>query len=163
MQQLEEPTARATGATQPTTPPSAAGARSTTRVLLVHSDASYRRTLSAYLAGQGFDLVVCESGREALRDACAMQPDAVLMDLEGDEFDEFELLSCFATLPRRIPAVVCSVYAGTPGPEQAVLHELGVHYVLPRPCRLELIVRALREIAAERATHSGVEPVEGVP
>jgi CheY-like chemotaxis protein len=164
MQQLEEPVATRTQSSRPPAPLPV----SAIRVLVVHRDASYRRTLAAYLEGQGYEVVAASGGREALRDACEQRPNAVLMDLEGDEFDEFELLACLARLPRRVPAIVCTAYGNSSGPELTVLHELGVQHILPRPCRFELIVRALHElgttsVAANTNASAGASQPEATP
>jgi CheY-like chemotaxis protein len=153
MQQVDKPL----GSTQSPSSPPPAAVKSSRRVLIVHGDVSYRRKLATHLEAKGLTPIVRFSGREALRDAAELQLDAVLMDLEGDEFDEFELLSRFANFPRRIPAVVCSAYAEAPGPELDELRDLGARRVLPRPCRFELVVRALCELdeppsAADAAT-----------
>jgi CheY-like chemotaxis protein len=142
MQQLEKPLS---SKQSPSSPPPAA-ARSSRRVLIVHGDVSYRRTLATYLEAKGLTPIVRVTGRDALRDAADLQLDAVLMDLEGDELDEFELLTRFANFPKRIPAVVCSSYAEAPGPELDELRDLGARRVLPRPCRFDLVVRALCEL-----------------
>jgi two-component system, response regulator len=137
---------------QPPSRPPAPVRSTSAKVLVVHRDASYRRTLAAYLTTQGFEPIVCESGREALREASEIALEAIMMDLDGDDYDEFELLACLASAPRRVPVIVCTPYESSHGPEQAVLRELGVRQVLPRPCRFELIVRALRELTANPAT-----------
>jgi DNA-binding NarL/FixJ family response regulator len=147
MPQLDE---SVTSTHSPSAPPPAlqAGGR---RVLIVHGDPSYRRTLAACLEARGLVPIVRASGREALLDAADLQADVLLMDLEGDEFEEVELLTCFAALKRRFPAVVCSAYAESNGPELNVMRDLGVRRVLPRPCRFDLVVRALCELDDEQA------------
>jgi DNA-binding response OmpR family regulator len=154
MQQLDDVVVTRNHA--PSRPPAPAQAASR-KVLVVHRDASYRRTLAAYLTTQGFEPIARESGREALRDAGEIAPDAIMMDLDGDEYDEFELLACLASLPRRVPVIVCTPYESSHGPEQTVLRELGVRQVLPRPCRFELIVRALRELHPDPANMEAIK------
>lgn len=149
MQQLDDRVV--TRSQAPSHPPTSSQA-STGKVLIVHRDASYRRTLAAYLSTQGFEAIPREFGREALRDVAEIEPDVVLMDLDGDDYDEFELLACLASSPRRVHVIVCTPYDSSHGPEHAVLSELGVRHVLPRPCRFELIVRALAELTSIAAT-----------
>jgi DNA-binding response OmpR family regulator len=61
------------------------------RVLLVDDDAAVRAAVSSALAGEGYDVDWFQDAEEALRQALAMPPAVVLLDVGMPRLDGWEL------------------------------------------------------------------------
>lgn len=66
--------------------------RRAARILVVDDDPGIRRTLSAELAAEGFDVVEAADGQEALAVFSQKEPDLVLTDLAMPVADGFEVI-----------------------------------------------------------------------
>jgi two-component system KDP operon response regulator KdpE len=81
------------------------------RILVVEDDLPIRRAIVAQLAGEGYDLVEAEHGKEALELIATAKPDLILSDLAMPVMDGFS----FITAARKVvttPIIVLSVRGG---------------------------------------------------
>jgi CheY-like chemotaxis protein len=79
------------------------------RVLVVEDEPELARIIEAFLAAAGgFDVVVANSGAEALARCREASPDLVVVDLELPDTDGARLLAQLRELVRDLPAVACS-------------------------------------------------------
>ena len=60
-------------------------------ILIVDDEPSARETLEGILFDRGYELVLAENGREALKKAKEVKPDLILMDVMMPEMDGFEV------------------------------------------------------------------------
>lgn len=63
-----------------------------THVLIIEPDTFVRVRLQQELRDLGYRVTVTDCGREGLRSVRQRQPDLVLLDLDIDDMDAFELL-----------------------------------------------------------------------
>jgi hypothetical protein len=80
-------------------------------VLVCDDDPSVRMVLKTLLEQHGFRVLAAASGREAIQQALAWQPDALLLDLLMPEMDGWETLAALRERPstREIPMIILSV------------------------------------------------------
>ena len=127
-----------------------------TRVLLVDDSATSRAHLSSILAdAPGFEIVgEASSGEEGLRQATALQPDVVVLDLQMPRMDGFTFLRLL--LPRRpTPVVVVSSQARRTDVFRAL--ELGALDFVAKPDGTAASLEAFRdEILAKCAAVRGL-------
>jgi CheY-like chemotaxis protein len=97
-------------ASEPDRPPAGPAAEAgKRRVLVVEDEPELARIIEAFLAAAGgFDVVVANSGAEALARCREASPDLVVVDLELPDTDGARLLAQLRELVRDLPAVACS-------------------------------------------------------
>jgi CheY-like chemotaxis protein len=116
-------------------------------VLLVDDDPSIRGSLSEYLAGEGFDVLVASHGVEALEVARrSPRPDVIVLDLLMPIMDGWDFRSAQLAIPdlAPIPVVVLSACGFSPG---TVLGQLQVEDYLTKPFSPDGLVAAIRKSA----------------
>lgn len=72
------------------------------RILLIEDDADLREVLRALLEAEGYRVILAETGRRALIEACSHKPDAVLVDLglpDRDGQDVIRRIREFSPVP----------------------------------------------------------------
>lgn len=74
------------------------------KALVIGDDPGQRRSLQALLASVEIGLVQADSGRAGLRAFYAAQPDVVVLDLELEQIDGFEVLATIRAAQRRADA-----------------------------------------------------------
>jgi PAS domain S-box-containing protein len=80
-------------------------------VLVCDDDPSTRQVLSSLLERRGYRVLEAASGAEAIEQAAAQRPAAILLDLLIPEMDGWETMAALKARPETcdIPVVVCSV------------------------------------------------------
>jgi len=80
-------------------------------VLICDDDPSIRNVVKTLLEQHGYSVLAAGSGMEAIRQAAACQPDAILLDLLMPEMDGWETLAALRDRPAtsEIPVVILSV------------------------------------------------------
>ena len=114
------------------------------RVLLLDTELSFGHLLRGYLAEQGWELLQIADNREALRQWDDIDPDLLLMDLDGEEMDGFELLEEILRKPDPPPVVVCTRLPGVRAWDAATLASLGIVAATVRPIRFPELFEVLR-------------------
>ena len=99
--------------------------------------------MERYLTDRPCRVVAALSGREGLRLAQELQPDAIILDVMMPEMDGWELLQRLRTSPRtsNIPIIICSVFND---PELA--YSLGASLFLPKPVSRDDVLGALSQL-----------------
>ena len=111
--------------------------------MVVDDDADIRAALGLCLDSEGYDVVVCTDGLDAIdRLRAGVRPQAIVLDLMMPRMNGFEVLEALRAEKRwaRIPVVVVSANRGYSA------HDLGVLSVLRKPFELDDLVEALRRI-----------------
>jgi DNA-binding response OmpR family regulator len=118
---------------------------SPTRVLLLDTEESFGHLLGGYLAEQGWELVQITDGREALRQWDELSPQLLLMDLDGEEMDGFELLEEVLRKPDPPPVVICTRQPGVRGWSPETVAALGIAAATVRPIRFPELFEVLAD------------------
>jgi two-component system cell cycle response regulator DivK len=120
-------------------------------VLLVEDDQDGRRLYADWLAGAGFRVEEAHNGLQALDRALSSQPDVVVTDLDIPGIDGFELSRRLKHDPRTcdIPVLAITGYAAFASDPGRALRA-GCNVVLPKPCSLDDLETAIRNLIAER-------------
>lgn len=133
------------------------------RILLVDDEPSFRTLIRFLLADMRPDLQVvgeASDGREAIRAAAKLQPDAILLDLKMAGMSGLEALPQLRNVAPRSHIIVLSVAA-----EQAPLHAAkmaGADAFIDKVLDNDRFVRALDECLAAHDWHACVEKELGV-
>jgi DNA-binding response OmpR family regulator len=126
-------------------------------VLVANTEPHFGAAIACYLEAQGWRVQLMSDAREPLERWDTFVPQLVVTDLEGSQIDGFEFLaslSAFPVVPRVLVLVPPAAATKLTGP---VLAELGIDAVLPHPCRLDALERAL---AGLRRTRTEAQPIQ---
>jgi DNA-binding NtrC family response regulator len=118
------------------------------RILVVDDEPLIRGTLAEYLQQEGFPVVTCASGEEALRVAAEQSFDAALCDVQLPGIDGIELLDRLVQLNPEMFVLLITAYATVENAVEAFHH--GAHDYLMKPILLDEVLGKLRRILASR-------------
>jgi PAS domain S-box-containing protein len=122
-------------------------------VLIVEDEEPARELLTWYLESSGFQTAWCASGREAVRQAAELLPDAITLDLllpDGNGLNTLRELKK-DTATAAIPVVVVSVLD-----DRGIAMTLGAAEYLTKPVEKEALAAALRRHIPFAASGAGV-------
>lgn len=110
-------------------------------ILVVEDNPQAAKLLSLYLVQAGYQVLVAQSGSEAIELAAQHHPMAITLDLLLPDMDGWEVLTELKTLPstRDIPVVIISVLD-----RQALGFHLGALDYLVKPVERSELLHALR-------------------
>lgn len=113
------------------------------RVLIVDPDVRFGLLLKGFLESRGWQTEWVSDGRKALARWDEVRPRLLVCELQGDEYDGFELIDAAARTAEQPAVVVCTRLGGASAWGEQPLAELGVKAVLVRPIRLDDLALAL--------------------
>jgi len=117
-----------------------------TRVLVVDDDPGILGFLRLMLGRAGYDVVIAESGREAMRKFAAYHPVAVVTDLHMPEADGFDLIADIHRLAPSVPIVVVTGEGRLGEPMGYDVTSLGACEVLRKPFRSKELIAVLQRV-----------------
>jgi len=121
-----------------------------TRLLIVDDQPDLADMLSHVLTDEGYDVTVCNNGREALQYINTVQPAALILDVVMPETDGFTILRQLRSNPagRHLPVVLMSGAWRTQEKQRQVGTTLDVAptIVLPKPFELAELDRCLQQL-----------------
>lgn len=116
------------------------------RILLVDDNTTNLQVLFQALSPEGYELLVAQSGEQALETVSEAQPHLILLDIKMPGMDGFEtfghLLADEATA--KIPVVFISAHANVESMEEAM--KLGAKGYLTKPFQFDDVVAKVREV-----------------
>jgi len=115
------------------------------KILLADDDGAVRKSLANVLESEGFDVLLAESGREAVREFIAEPPDLVLLDINMPDRSGWEAFKLMETLHPFVPVIV--ITARPNQYERAVLE--GVDALMEKPLDLALLVQTIERLLKE--------------
>ena len=121
-------------------------------VLVVEDDPETRHFLVDVLTHQGFRTEGAHNGLQALEKLFALLPDLVLADIAVPGIDGIELCRRLRAdaRTRRIPVIAITGYDDRDYRDRAML--AGADRVLNKPCDLDTLVRAVRELVGRNTS-----------
>ena len=126
------------------------------RVLVVEDEPDIRDLLTFHLEREGYQVVTCRSGLDALRQATAGAPDLVLLDLMLPEMDGLEVCRRLRQEPRTAALPLVILTAKGEEVDRVLGLELGADDYIVKPfspkevvARIRAVLRRSRPPAAE--------------
>ena len=111
------------------------------KVLIVDDEPEVRQVLQEFLSGRGYDVLVAESGSEALSVLGVDQPDLVLLDVTMPGMDGVETLRRIVARPQ--PVTVIMVTANADIATTSKLLAMGAVDYIPKPFDLDYLDQAV--------------------
>lgn len=123
------------------------------KLLIAESSEEFRVALAEALMGE-YHVSTCADGMQTLRKLRSFQPDMLILDLMLSGMDGLTLLQ-MAKEEGRLPAVLAqSRYISDYVLE--ALGEMGIQYVMRKPCTLRTLVARIRDMDRSECRRSGI-------
>jgi DNA-binding NtrC family response regulator len=119
------------------------------KILVVDDETSILNTLQILLRGEGFEVTVAVSGREALERFDDVAPDVVLTDIRMPGMSGLELLAAVRERDPELPVILMTAQASLQSAMQAV--NQGAFYYLQKPFSNGELVALCRRAAETRS------------
>ncbi len=119
------------------------------KVLIIDDERSILDTLRILLRGEGFDVAVSESGRDALDRLPELEPDVVLTDIRMPGVTGIDVLSAVRERDPELPVILMTAQASLQSAVQAV--NQGAFYYVQKPFRNDEMAALCRRAAETRA------------
>jgi CheY-like chemotaxis protein len=119
------------------------------QILLVDDNTTNLQVLFQALSTENYELLVAQSGEQAIETAAAARPDLILLDIKMpgiDGFEAFERLRA-AEETSQIPIVFLTAQANVESIERA--KDLGAEGYLTKPFKFDEIIARVREILSQ--------------
>ncbi len=120
-------------------------------ILVVDDELLIRETLVEYLGQEGFTVVACSSGEDALEQAEARRFDIALCDVHLPGLDGLELLDRLQRISPETFVLLITAYATVESAVEAF--QRGAHDYLMKPILLDEVLSKIRRLLAHRALY----------
>ena len=116
------------------------------RILLVDDNVTNLHVLFEALSPEGYELLVAQTGEEALESVAQAQPDLILLDVKMPGIDGFETCRRLRASEQtaQIPVVFLSAHANVEAFEEA--EKLGAHGYLTKPIEFDKVIAKVRAV-----------------
>ena len=116
------------------------------RILLVDDNATNLQVLFQALSPEGYELLIAQSGEDALKTAQSAKPDLLLLDVKMPGIDGFETFRRLRgdSETEEIPVIFISAHANVESIEQA--GALGAEGYLTKPFDFDVIIAKVKEV-----------------
>lgn len=115
------------------------------RILLADDDESVRKMVGRVLESEDYEVVLAQTGREAITKALSGAPDIVLLDLNMPDKNGWE---AFELIDRIHPFVPVIVITARPNQHQYAT-QVGVDVLMEKPLDLDVLLKTIRELLDE--------------
>jgi DNA-binding NtrC family response regulator len=120
-------------------------------ILVVDDEELIRETLVEYLSQEGFSVVACSSGEEALEQAGERRFDIALCDVHLPGLDGLELLDRLQRISPETFVLLITAYATVENAVEAF--QRGAHDYLMKPILLDEVLSKIRRLLMHRALY----------
>jgi DNA-binding response OmpR family regulator len=121
------------------------------KILVVDDDPDVRMATRDFLSSKGYEVVVAEGGREALRLLDASPPDVVLLDVAMPDLDGMETLKRIVATHPTMPVIMVTANADIEITSKVL--QLGAADYVPKPFDLDYLDQAISiQLSAGRGT-----------
>ena len=121
------------------------------KILVVDDDLEVRMATRDFLSSKGYEVVVAEGGREALRMLDASPPDVVLLDVAMPDMDGMETLKRIVATHPAMPVIMVTANADIEITSKVL--QLGAADYVPKPFDLDYLDQAISiQLSAGRGT-----------
>ena len=115
------------------------------KILVADDDAAVRKALANVLESEGFDVLVAENAREAVREFIAEPPSLVLLDINMPDKSGWEVFKMMEALHPFVPVIV--ITARPNQYERALLD--GVDALMEKPLDFVLLLKTIERLVRE--------------
>ena len=136
------------------------------KVLMVDDEERFRETTRKILEGRGFEVILAESGPEAL-EKLKEKPDVAILDIKMPGMDGHELLDKIREKHVDLPVIMLTGHGALPSARKALFK--GAFDYLTKPCDISLLSSKIRDayqrahkdaISQERLVAAVMVPIE---
>jgi class 3 adenylate cyclase len=124
---------------------------------VVDDTAANVKLLAGLLEGNGYDVSVAYSGREALDSVANNPPDLILLDIMMPDLDGYEVCRQIRKRPETALLPIVMVTALDPGDERVKGIEAGADDFLTKPINIQEMLARVRSLLRIRELHKVVE------
>jgi len=124
-------------------------AESDFRILAIDDQEIIRELLSGMLEQLGYDVNLCETGEEGVREFLAGDYDLVITDIGLPDIDGWEVVDRIRQNDSTIPIIMISGWGL--GREVERAKKVGIEHILPKPFRLENLSELIEDVKSRRA------------
>ena len=111
------------------------------KILVVDDDPEVRMATRDFLSSKGYEVVVAEGGREAIRLIDASPPDVVLLDVLMPDIDGMETLKRIVATHPTMPVIMVTANADIEITSKVL--QLGAADYVPKPFDLDYLDQAI--------------------
>jgi|SRR3970282_2077198 len=111
------------------------------KILVVDDDPEVRMATRDFLSSKGYEVVVAEGGREAIRLIDASPPDVVLLDVLMPDIDGMETLKRIVATHPAMPVIMVTANADIEITSKVL--QLGAADYVPKPFDLDYLDQAI--------------------
>jgi DNA-binding NtrC family response regulator len=112
------------------------------KVLMVDDEDRFRETTKKVLQHQGFQMILAESGAEALL-KLPEHPDVVVLDIKMPDMDGHETLDEIKAIAPDLPVIMLTGHGARPSAHKAL--SKGAFEYLTKPCDMALLISKIRD------------------
>ena len=116
-------------------------------LLVVDDQPAIRHLLKEALAGEGYEVELAASGREALARVQERRPDLVLLDLKMPGMSGLETLEKMHAISPQVPVILITAYGELSDPGKA--ERMGVKCLIFKPFDLNEVRAVVRRVLTE--------------
>jgi CheY-like chemotaxis protein len=120
--------------------------RTTPLILLAEDNEANTQTLSDYLQGIGYEMIMAKDGKEAVQLSQRRKPDLILMDIQMPELDGLSATQQIRANPRtaNIPIIAITALAMSGDREKCLA--AGVSYYMTKPVNLKKLATIINAL-----------------
>ena len=115
------------------------------RILLADDDESVRKMVGRVLETEDYDVLLAQTGREAIVKALSCSPDLVLLDINMPDKNGWE---AFELIDRMHPFVPVIVITARPN-QYEYATQAGIDALMEKPLDLEVLLKTIRDLLDE--------------
>jgi two-component system, NtrC family, response regulator AtoC len=118
------------------------------RILVVDDEEDICKTLRDVFKGEGYEVEITVSGKEAIEKVKVRVPDLILLDVRMPEMNGVEVLKAIRNIDKNVPVAMITAYEDVDLAEEAL--RLGAYDYVKKPFDLEyLLASVLSKILPE--------------
>jgi len=115
------------------------------RILLADDDESVRKMVGRVLESEGYDVLLAQTGREAIAKALSGSPDLILLDIKMPDRNGWE---AFELIDRIHPFVPVIIITARPNQHEYAT-QAGIDALMEKPLDLALLLITIRDLLDE--------------
>ncbi|HOK51355.1 MAG: response regulator [Bacteroidales bacterium] len=116
------------------------------KIMLIDDSSTNNLLYASILSDEGYEVVVCEEAKSALKSIQKEKPDLIILDLMMPGMDGFDLLTTMKTHSElaNIPVIMLTANASEESEKRA--RSMGVKAFLSKPAGIKEITDAVKEV-----------------